>query len=55
MIRIRNLTPTSIASLVVQSAEEQLASRAQCKRTHEIYREPQILLLTESQKERRPQ
>lgn len=55
MIRIRHLTPATVASLVVQSAEEQLAARLLCKQPCEAYRVPQVLIFTEGQKERRPQ
>lgn len=55
MIHIRNLTPASLASLMIKSAEEERAARLLCKQPCEVYRDSQILVFTETQKERRPQ
>lgn len=39
MIRIRFLTPGSLANLLVKTAEEQMASRLVCKQSYDAFRQ----------------
>lgn len=52
MIRIRFLTPGSLANLVVKNAEQQLASRLVCKQTYDAFRGSENVSLINGRKKR---
>lgn len=55
MIRIRYLSPSAMASLLLQTAEEQRTTGAlPCKHLYEGLGDPHIVYFTKAQKEGRP-
>ena len=54
MIRIRYLTPGSLAKLVVKAAEEQMAARLVCKPPYEAFGQNQLSNPVTGQEKRRP-